>query len=239
MTRRIFIGDIQGCRDELERLLALLKFDPAQDTLEPVGDFVNRGPDSLGALRLMKSLGAGGVLGNHDLHLLAARRGARTLRPSDTLGPILEAPDREELLAWLSAKPFIKTWPGLILVHAGLSPAWADPAGALSRLDPEVEHPHIDLATRLRWCDEAGAVPVSEADPPREAGFRPWYEHLEGRFKETIVFGHWARLGLVNRKGFRGLDTACVWGGRLTAWIAEDDTFLSVPAARQYSPLRG
>jgi bis(5'-nucleosyl)-tetraphosphatase (symmetrical) len=72
--RQIFVGDIQGCREELERLLATLKFDPACDTLEPVGDFVNRGPDSLGTLRLLRLLNAGGVLGNHDLHLLAARR---------------------------------------------------------------------------------------------------------------------------------------------------------------------
>jgi bis(5'-nucleosyl)-tetraphosphatase (symmetrical) len=59
---------------------------------------------------------------------------------------------------------------------------------------------------------------------------------MTGRFKETIVFGHWARPGLVRRDGFRGLDSGCVWGGRLTAWIAEDDTFVSVAATRQYSP---
>src|SRR6185436_7418802 len=121
VMRRIFIGDIQGCREELERLLDLLKFDPAQDALEPVGDFVNRGPDSLGTLRLLKSAGAGGVLGNHDLHLLAARRGARVLRSSDSLTDVLEAPDCDELLASLRERPFIKRRPDVILVHAGLS----------------------------------------------------------------------------------------------------------------------
>ena len=236
MTRRIFIGDIQGCRDELERLLEVLRFDPATDALEPVGDFVNRGPDSLGTLRLLKSLGAGGVLGNHDLHLLAARRGERQMKPADTLTEVLKAPDCDELLAWLRARPFIKTWPGIFLVHAGLSPAWTDPVAELSGLDPEIRHPNIDVATRLRWCDEQGRLPKPETDPPQGPGYRPWHEHVEGRFKETIVFGHWARPGLVRRKGLRGLDTGCVWGGRLTAWIAEDDTFASVPAARQCSP---
>jgi bis(5'-nucleosyl)-tetraphosphatase (symmetrical) len=235
VTRRIFVGDIQGCREELERLLEVLRFDSARDALEPVGDFVNRGPDSLGTLRLMKSLGAGGVLGNHDLHLLAARRSERTQKEGDTLEQVLSAPDCDELLAWLSERPFIKTWPGLILVHAGLSPAWADPVKELSGRDPARPHPSIDIATRLRWCDERGRMPDPEADPPKEPGFRPWYERIEGRFQETIVFGHWARAGLVKRTGFRGLDTGCVWGGRLTAWIAEDDTFVSVPAARQYS----
>ena len=236
MTRRIFIGDIQGCREELERLLAALRFDPARDALEPVGDFVNRGPDSLGTLRLLKSLGAGGVLGNHDLHLLAARRGERQMKPADTLTQVLEAHDCEELLAWLRERPFIKTWPGIILVHAGLSPAWTNPVKELSGLNPEVRHPNIDVATRLRWCDEKGRMPKPETDPPLSPGYRPWHEHLQGRFTETIVFGHWARPGLVKRPGFRGLDSGCVWGGRLTAWVAEDDTFTSVAAARQYSP---
>jgi bis(5'-nucleosyl)-tetraphosphatase (symmetrical) len=236
VARRIFIGDIQGCRDELERLLAVLKFDTSRDTLEPVGDFVNRGPDSLGTLRLLKSLGVGGVLGNHDLHLLAARRGERAMKPTDTLTDVLAAPDGDELLAWLRARPFIKTWPGIILVHAGLSPGWRDPVAELSGLNPELRHPNIDIATRIRWCDAQGRMPNPETDPPLTPGFRPWREHLEGRFKETIVFGHWARPGLVKRPGFRGLDTGCVWGGRLTAWIAEDDSFASVPAARPYSP---
>lgn len=236
-NRRIFIGDIQGCRDELERLLSVLRFDPDRDTLEPVGDLVNRGPDSLGTLRLLKSLDAGGVLGNHDLHLLATRRGARTPKPGDTLAPLLAAPDCEDLLAWLRAKPFIKAWPGIFLVHAGLSPAWSDPVAELTGLNPEVRHPNIDVATRVRWCDEQGRMPQPETDPPKAPGFRPWHEHMEGRFKETtIVFGHWARPGLVKRPGLRGLDTGCVWGGRLTAWIPEDDSFVSVPASRQYSP---
>lgn len=235
--RRIFIGDIQGCREELELLLERVAFDPSQDALEPVGDFVNRGPDSLGVLRLMKKLGAGGVLGNHDLHLLAASRGERTLKPSDTLGRVLEAPDRDDLLVWLRAKPFIRTWPDVILVHAGLSPQWVDPARELAGLDPEIPHPNVDTATRLRWCDERGRIPRGDADPPTEPGFKPWFEQVAGRFRETIVFGHWARLGLVNRPGFRGLDSGCVWGGQLTAWIPEEDSFASVPAARPYSPL--
>ena len=238
MKRRIFVGDIQGCREELERLLAIVKFDPLNDALEPVGDFVNRGPDSLGTLRLLKSLDAGGVLGNHDLHLLAARRGTRVLKPTDTLIDILDAPDAGELLAWLRARPFIKRWPDVILVHAGLSASWSDPVAALVGLDPETPHPNIDIATRLRWCDDQCATPVIEADPPTSSGFKPWFEHLDGRFSETIVFGHWARLGLVKRPGFRGLDTGCVWGGRLTAWIAEEDSFVSVPAARAYAAFK-
>jgi len=84
--RRIFVGDIQGCRVELERLLEELRFDPASDELHPVGDFVNRGPDSLGVLRVCRALGAGGVLGNHDVLLLRVARGLRHWRARSSPG---------------------------------------------------------------------------------------------------------------------------------------------------------
>ncbi|NUP97028.1 MAG: metallophosphoesterase, partial [Planctomycetaceae bacterium] len=93
--RRIFIGDIQGCREELEELLVAVRFDATTDELHPVGDMVNRGPDSLGVLRLLRAAGAGGVLGNHDVHLLRAARGLRKNGKRDTFGDVLAAPERE------------------------------------------------------------------------------------------------------------------------------------------------
>ena len=95
-SRRIFIGDIQGCLIELEQLLEALDFDPAKDVLHPVGDLVNRGPDSVGVLRLLKSLNAKGVLGNHDVHLLRTAAGMRRPGPDERMECVLEADDREE-----------------------------------------------------------------------------------------------------------------------------------------------
>lgn len=232
--RRIFVGDIQGCRLELQRLLDALRFDPAGDRLEPVGDFVNRGPDSVGVLRLMRSLGAGGVLGNHDVQLLRVAAGRRPGTRRDTFGDVLAAPDRAELLAWLQERPFIRAFPDVLLVHAGLNPAWKDPVARLQDLDPLAFHEDSDFAIRVRYCNASGKRPPADDLPPGP-GFRPWYEHWNDRESRTIVFGHWARLGLVRRPGLRGLDTGCVWGGHLTAWIAEEDRLVQVPAARAYA----
>lgn len=121
------VGDIQGCGIEFRQLLELIHFNPATDKLWLVGDLVNRGPDSLGVLRLVMSLGdcAITVLGNHDLHLLAVAEGVAELHRSDTLNEILEAPDREELLDWLRMQRLLHVEEDWVLVHAGLLPQWS------------------------------------------------------------------------------------------------------------------
>ncbi|HKE42788.1 MAG TPA: symmetrical bis(5'-nucleosyl)-tetraphosphatase [Casimicrobiaceae bacterium] len=158
------VGDIQGCHAEFSQLLDLIAFDPASDRLWLVGDLVNRGPDSLAVLRAVKALGnaAVTVLGNHDLHLLTVAEGHRQLHSHDTLTPILDAPDREELLAWLRTRPLVVGEGDLLMVHAGLLPSWtASAALAYSR---EVEavlasDKHSDFLRDLygdkpsRWSD--------------------------------------------------------------------------------------
>lgn len=120
------IGDIQGCDEELGRLLAAVEFSPQHDRVWFVGDLVNRGPGSLQALRRIRALGDAAVvvLGNHDLHLLAVAAGCARQRSDDTLGEILAAPDCDELLQWLITRPLLHEEGGLCLVHAGLPPQW-------------------------------------------------------------------------------------------------------------------
>lgn len=123
---RYAIGDIQGCRDEFCSLLTRIDFSADRDRLWLVGDLVNRGPQSLTTLRLVRALGDNAVvvLGNHDLHLLAVACGCRTARRSDTLEEVLRAPDRDALLEWLAARPLAHFEAGDLLVHAGVVPQW-------------------------------------------------------------------------------------------------------------------
>jgi bis(5'-nucleosyl)-tetraphosphatase (symmetrical) len=123
------IGDVQGCKDELDTLLDRLRFDASCDRLWFVGDLVNRGPRSLDTLRFVKSLGDAAitVLGNHDLHLLALARGGADWRDGDAgLRPVVDAPDADELLDWLQTRPLLHRDAslGLSMLHAGLPPQW-------------------------------------------------------------------------------------------------------------------
>ncbi len=121
------MGDLQGCFTAFQRLLDRIQFDPSQDKLWLVGDIVNRGPDSLSVLRYIKQAGNAMtmVLGNHDLHLLMVAAGIAKNHPLDTIQPILDAPDRDELLNWLRQQKLFYTEGQYAMVHAGLLPSWS------------------------------------------------------------------------------------------------------------------
>ncbi len=120
------IGDIQGCYDDLLRLLDTLQFSEQTDQLWFVGDLVNRGPKSLETLRFVKSLGESAitVLGNHDLHLLALPFHQNKIPKHKDLHAILKADDAEELLFWLRHRPLFYQYQNYGLLHAGLPPQW-------------------------------------------------------------------------------------------------------------------
>ncbi len=133
------IGDLQGCCDALDRLLAKIDFSPSRDHLHLLGDLVNRGPASLQTLQRLIGLGnaATCLLGNHDLHLLALAVGARKPQRSDTVGDVLASPQREALLHWLRQQRLADTAHGWLLVHAGVVPQWG--VGQTLALAREVE----------------------------------------------------------------------------------------------------
>ncbi len=204
--RRVFVGDIQGCRVELERLLAEVGFRRGVDVLHPAGDLVRKGPDSPGVLSLLMDLDAQPVLGNHDLAYLSRQEA--------------EDPAHE---TWLRQQPLLRSMPDLIMVHAGLHPRWT-----VADLRQDLEDPaDIKLAVSVRYCDADGNKPAADWPPP-PAPFQPWYEFYTG--ERRVVFGHWARQGFIRTDKVIGLDTGCCYGGQLTAWIAEEDRVVQVDA---------
>ena len=133
------VGDIQGCCDAFERLLAAIDFSPSRDRMHVLGDLVNRGPDSLGTLRHLRTLGdaATCLIGNHDLHLLAVAEGVRAAHRNDTFDDLLADAERDAWIDWIRSRRLADTAQGWLLVHAGVVPQW-DAAQTLA-LAREVE----------------------------------------------------------------------------------------------------
>jgi len=264
---RYAIGDIQGCKASLDRLLAVIGYSPSRDELWLVGDLVNRGPASLEVLRWARDQGAAvtAVLGNHDLHLLARTAGVAPEKKRDTLDAVLAAPDRDALVDWLRHRPLLHVDGAHVLVHGGLHPRWTVDAarevageverelrgpawqsvlrelpGAPPRWDAAlvgVDRTRAVLAylVRARMLDRGGHV-VEYDGPPAGApkDTVPWFDVPDAAWRtHTIVFGHWAALGLSIGAHHVGLDTGCVWGKALTAYKLDDGSVVQVKAVER------
>jgi len=180
------VGDLQGCCDAFDRLLAELAFSPSRDTLTVLGDLVNRGPRSLAVLRRMRSLGAAAeaLLGNHDLHLLAVAHGVRPEHRTDTLREILDSPEREAWLEWVRARPLALERHGWLCVHAGVAPQWS--AFQTLALAAEVE-------AMLRGPDLAEFLPRMYGNAPSR-----WHESLQGADRWRFVINVLTRIRFVD-----------------------------------------
>jgi bis(5'-nucleosyl)-tetraphosphatase (symmetrical) len=247
------VGDIQGCAAALDRLLDEIAFSPSRDHVYVLGDLVNRGPGSLATLRRLRGLGAAAscVLGNHDWHLLAVAAGVRPRHRSDTLDDILDAPDREEWLAWVRTRRMAVFEQGWLMLHAGVVPQWdlattLQLAGELeqslrerppreflaamfgnepARWSDSLEGDErlrftLNTLTRIRFVADDGTLDFATKDGADAAppGYHAWFDAPGRRTAGTpIAFGHWSTLGLLDRPDLLGLDTGCVWGGKLSA----------------------
>ena len=263
------IGDVQGCLSSLTQLLDKIAFRPETDELWLVGDLVGRGPDPCGVLDLLISLEerAVCVLGNHDLHLLAASFGLQQVKAEDNLLPVLQHPDRARYINFLLKQKLIHfsadiNW---VMAHAGVYPWWSlseslKHAGEVSLVlkgrNPEsfLEHMYGDrpvnwdtklsgedrlrfitnVFTRMRLCDERGQLDLKHKASLASApvGFLPWFDYENLGLADTrVVFGHWSTLGLVQKPRYLGLDSGCIWGGRLSAVHLESEhvNIISVP----------
>ena len=240
-VRTLVVGDVHGCLDELDALLEEAKFLPGRDELWMVGDLVDRGPDSVGVVRRARALGARSVLGNHEeKHLRFRKHAAREAADPRYRNPM--KPLSEESRAahealdeadwqWLGGLPIWRTladrW---VVVHGGLEPRWP-----LARQNER-------LVLRIREVDERGKF-VSSGDPRVPVpGSVPWASRWRG--PESVLYGHQVH-GLerprVDAHGDGvecwGLDTGCVFGGRLTAFVWPAGEIVQVDAKRAYASL--
>lgn len=188
---RYAVGDLQGWLTPLQKLLDRVGFRPGVDQLWCVGDLVNRGPESLDALRFVKNLGdsARVVLGNHDLHLLAVAAGVKREKRSDTLSQILASEDCEELLEWLARQPLV--WRSedrtFTLVHAGLPPQWT--AAKAERLAAEVSA----ALTSDRRTEFLAAMYGNEPEC--------WDDNLTGFDRLRVITNYLTRMRFVRANG--------------------------------------
>ncbi len=214
--RTLFIGDVHGCPDELDALLKECGWQPGEPVVL-VGDLVAKGPDSAAVVQRAREQGLRAVRGNHDEHVLRWHQGhvkpGKRLKPEhqhvlDTLAPAD--------WAFLASLPLSLRLPELhaIAVHAGLVP------GVPLRKQRQ-EH-LLNLRSIRR--DGMPSKRVSDGDP--------WASHWRG--PELVLFGHDAVRGLQRYPHALGLDTGCVYGGRLTAYALPEGRLYSVPARRAY-----
>lgn len=186
------IGDIQGCFEPLQELLQKIDFNSKQDTLWFTGDLVNRGPHSLETLRFVKALGKAAitVLGNHDLHLLAVSEGHQKFQhDSDTLRPLLQAEDRDELLHWLRQQPLLHhdADVNMSMVHAGLPPQWD-----LSQAQAAA----VEVETVLRSQDYLDFFNHMYGNLPEI-----WDENLQGHARLRFIVNCFTRLRFCTEQG--------------------------------------
>lgn len=215
MGRTIVVGDIHGCFDELTDLLELIKL-KSDDRLIAVGDLITKGPKNREVLDLFISdARLSSVAGNHDRIIRQKLRGEPVRLNKDQRTALKQLdPNRERYLDFLRKLPFTIDLGSYLVVHAGVRPGVA--------LDQQMASDMTEIRTM-------------GADPGRRRGV-PWYAVYRG--PQTILFGHWPARQPRRAAHAIGLDTGCVYGNRLTAFVIETGEFISTTARQKYAGKR-
>jgi serine/threonine protein phosphatase 1 len=209
--RTIVVGDIHGCYDELTELLEKAEFSE-NDRVVAVGDLITKGPKNREVLELfMTDSRFSTVIGNHDLALRRRWNGEDIeLKPAQKEAHKELKSEKDAYKNFLNRLPFTIDLDTHLVVHAGLRP------------NVELYSQTTGDMTRIRTLG---------GDRESEEG-TPWYHVYYG--EKIVLFGHWPAPEPRRGKKAIGLDTGCVYGYDLTAYIIESDEFVSVRAQRAY-----
>lgn len=216
--RLIAVGDIHGCHTEFTELLAQLEL-KAGDRVVLLGDLVNRGPESARVIDTARSIGAISLLGNHELRLLKYRKtGDRKYMKEHDVETFDSL--RAEDWAYMESMQLTYHEPELntVFVHGGFLPG-----------EPWQRQPS-EVVTRIQVIDKDGRA-RKRADAPDA----PVWADLWGG-PPFVVYGHTPRNDVYKLKWSIGIDTACVMGGFLTAYILPERRILQVKARQRYYP---
>lgn len=221
-ARLIFVGDIHGCRDELQDLLQRVA-PAAGDVVISVGDMVNKGPDPVGCLELWRERGFLAVKGNHEVKLL---KRARPLLRWFAGDPVLR---RGDLVRYIRSWPLVLDIPTAecAAVHGGFLPKMTVSA-------EDVAREGITL-TELRWIRNTNGRWTPVPKTKKRKGDVLWSEQWRGN--RFAVYGHTPLREPKRDPLALGLDTGCVYGGSLTAaiWSRGQWSLESVRARRAYA----
>ncbi len=215
MDRTIVVGDIHGCADELNDLLDLVGLQLG-DRVVAVGDLIVKGPKNSSVLdRFIDDKRFSSVIGNHDRTLRQRWRGepVQLTKAQEVAAAELES-DGERYSSFLRSLPYTIDLGSHLVVHAGLRPG---------------------VSLEQQMTSDLTEIRTLGANPSSRRG-TPWYDVYRG--DKTVLFGHWPAAEPRRAAKAIGLDTGCVYGGRLTAYIIELDEFFSVPARQAYDPPR-
>lgn len=235
MTRTLVIGDVHGCLDELDELVRAVEYRFGRDHLVFVGDLIDRGPDSRGVIRRAQELDAVVVLGNHEdkaaryhKHSLKAAANAKYVNPIALQQDWVDFTPSD--YAYLAGLPrMVALFGDWRVIHAGTNPY-------LPFVDGEPDYFRFRYARRDNRKMERFVPGAVEPVP----GTDYWADIWTG--PERLIYGHevFAEPHVTTVDGkvvAAGIDTGCVFGGKLTAVVLCPDRaeeFVSVPARRAY-----
>ncbi len=208
------IGDVHGCFDEFMTLLEKAKYCSKKHRLILMGDLINKGPHSFEVLRWVREKNLETILGNHEWKFI------QDVENHSTLSPVLEKLKEkmgdcvQDWLSWIKSWPIYVEEKDFLLVHGGVVPN---------------EHPSqskIEQVLNIRYWDGTGK-------DMKNSSYPAWHDLYKG--EKLVIYAHWAKQGLRIKENSIGLDTGCVYGGKLTGLWLPSRSIVQVPALKSYA----